>query len=102
MTADVVLERLGGEGIACGALAKPRSRGLLAQIHGRRVVIVGPERGLGDLLACLVRRLPAGWRPVLGTMGMAWLHGDVRPGGMRLIALLPGRILRRIVRPSRA
>jgi len=97
-TADILLRRLGGEGVACAALGEPLSPALLTQIAGERVVVVGHEPWLGQLLAGLVVGMPRATRLRLKKAGLAWLEGEARPGGMRLRALLPPRVVRDLVR----
>jgi phosphohistidine phosphatase len=100
-TADILLKGLGGEGVACADLTKSPSPGLLAQIHGTCVVAVGHEPWLGELVARLVQGPRVKPRIGLAKMGLGWLEGQIRPGGMRLRALLPGKVLRKIARISR-
>jgi phosphohistidine phosphatase len=97
-TADILLKRLGGEGVACAALGEPPSPALLTRIAGERVVIVGHEPWLGQLLAGLVVGMPRATRFRLKKAGLAWLEGEARPGGMRLRALLPPRVVRDLAR----
>jgi phosphohistidine phosphatase len=97
-TADVLLRRLGGEGVACAALGEPPSSGLLTQMAGERVVVVGHEPWLGQLVAGLVLGAPREVRFRLEKAGVAWLEGEARPGGMRLKALLPPKVLRDLAR----
>jgi phosphohistidine phosphatase len=97
-TADILLRRLGGEGVVCAALGEPPSPALLPQIAGERVVVVGHEPWLGQLLAELVLGTRQAMRFRLKKAGLAWLEGEARPGGMRLRALLPPRVGRDLAR----
>jgi phosphohistidine phosphatase len=64
-----------------------------------RVGFVGHEPWTSELLALLVTGATAhAGRVPFKKGGVAWLTGDVQPGGMTLQAMLPPRVLRRIRR----
>ncbi|HWN69470.1 MAG TPA: histidine phosphatase family protein [Haliangium sp.] len=66
-----------------------------------RVGFVGHEPWMAELLALLVTGATAhAERLTFKKGGVAWLTGEVQPGGMTLQAMLPPRVLRRIRRPS--
>jgi phosphohistidine phosphatase len=67
----------------------------IAACSGSSVALVGHEPWLSQLLAWLVvgsRDASAGLAFKKG--GLAWLSGEPVPGGMRLRAFLPPRVLR--------
>lgn len=84
------------------ALAAAPDAELLAAIGacaGSSVALVGHEPWLSQLLSWLVlgsRDAPAGLAFKKG--GLAWLSGEPAPGGMRLRAFLPPRVLRALAR----
>jgi phosphohistidine phosphatase len=90
-TANALSSLLNGESTVTRLLCVPPSDQLLAEIHGERVAVVGHEPHLSALVAMLAGA-PVSIR--LKPSGVAWLDGDPRPGGMRLRALLPPRVLR--------
>lgn len=64
-----------------------------------RVAFVGHEPWMGELLSLLVTGTVAhGGRLAFKKGGVAWLTGEVKPGGMMLQALAPPRVLRHIRR----
>jgi phosphohistidine phosphatase len=69
----------------------------LAAAGGDRVAVIGHEPWLGELVTLLVTGAThhADALP-LRKGGVAWLDGDPVPGGMRLRAFLPPRVLRRV------
>ncbi len=101
-TADLALGllRAGGAAEVAPHLAQPPGAELLAQISTTgvaRVAVIGHEPWLGELCALLLhgeRRL--GEAIPLKKGGVAHLEGTATPGGMRLQALLPPRVLRRL------
>jgi phosphohistidine phosphatase len=97
-TADILLRRLGGEGVACRGLDEAPSAELLAQMAGERVVVVGHEPWLGRLVTGLVLGAPRETRFRQEEVGVVWLEGEPHPGGMKMKALLPRRALRRLGR----
>lgn len=73
--------------------------GAIAACSGSSVALVGHEPWLSQLLAWLVvgsRDASAGLAFKKG--GLAWLSGEPVPGGMRLRAFLPPRVLRALAR----
>jgi phosphohistidine phosphatase len=85
--------------ISARLATEPRSELLteIAALDGSRVAVVGHEPYLGQLIALLT--LSSGQHGdalALKKGGVAWLEGDPAPGGMRVRAHLPPRILRRI------
>lgn len=105
-TAEILSAELGGEHELCvsAALARVPDATLLAELRGARVVLVGHEPWLSDLLLWLA----LGWRVhepdgraarvELRKGGLAQLRGEPRPGEMRLVALHTPRSLRRAAR----
>lgn len=105
-TAEILSAEFGGdhELRVSAALARPPDERLLAELSGERVVLVGHEPWLTDLLLWLT----LGWRVLepsgcsarveLRKGGVAHLAGDPRPGEMRLVALYTPRVLRRCAR----
>jgi phosphohistidine phosphatase len=90
-----------GETIVDPALASPPGPDLLSSLHGARVALVGHEPWLAELITLLLfdRRSRAAddQAPfVLKKGGVAWLEGDAQPGAMKLRALLPPGVLRRV------
>lgn len=66
-----------------------------------RVGFVGHEPWMSELLALLVTGTTAhAGRMPFKKGGVAWLAGELAPGGMTLQAMLPPRVLRRIRKPS--
>ena len=62
-----------------------------------RVGVIGHEPWLGELIALLTTGEPRhGETLALKKGGVALLEGTIAPGGMRLRALLPPKILRRL------
>jgi phosphohistidine phosphatase len=100
-SADILLRRLGGEGVACRGLDQPPSAELLAQMAGEKVVVVGHEPWLGRLVAGLVLGAPRETRFRLEEAGVAWLEGEARLGGMKVKALLPRRAVRSLGRKGK-
>ena len=98
---DILLKRLGGEGVASAALAAPPSSGLLAQMKGERVVLVGHEPWLEQLITWLVLGAPGKASFHIKQAGVTWLEGKARPGAMRLKAVLPPKVVRSLARCRR-
>lgn len=93
-TADALAALLDGESTVTNLLCAPPNEALLAEIVGKRVAVVGHEPHLGSLAAWLIQG-DADQRDAFAFMpGLAWLSGELRPGKMRLRALLPPRVLR--------
>ncbi len=100
-TADLLMGLVDGESEVTPALAEPPGPSLLELLGGfgeeDRVGLVGHEPWLSQLAAWLVlgeRERAAAL--VFKKGGVAWLEGPPRPGGMRLLALLPPSVLRAI------
>lgn len=100
-TANALMRRVDGESAVSGELLESPSTALLERIHGHRILIVGHEPWLGQLACWLVLGRPEKGRFDLAQGGVAWLVGELRPGGMRLNALLHSRALRALVRGRR-
>jgi len=99
-TAELLTGILDGESRVTPSLAEAPSAQLLEELAGlnaERVAIVGHEPWLGELCAWLVAGDPGlATRFVLEKGGVAWLCGTPQPGGMRLQAWFPPRVLRRV------
>lgn len=101
-TADLALSLLRGTGSAevCTQLTQsPRSELLtaIASTGVPRVAVIGHEPWLGELIALLTTAESRHGETIpLKKGGVALLGGAVAPGGMRLHALLPPRVLRRL------
>lgn len=100
-TAEFLAEKAHGELRVVDALAAAPDGELLELLTGcagSSVALVGHEPWLSQLTAWLVfgsREANAGLAFKKG--GLAWLSGTPRPGGMRLRAFLPPRVLRALV-----
>jgi len=102
-TAEILSAELGHGHELCvsAALARAPDEHLLADLRAERVVFVGHEPWLTDLLLWLA----LGWRVheasghaariTLRKGGLAQLRGEPRPGEMRLVGLYTPRSLRR-------
>ncbi|MCS7219392.1 MAG: histidine phosphatase family protein [Thermus sp.] len=102
-TAEMLSDLLQGESRVTPHLALPPSPALLEEIPKEgRVALVGHEPYLSGLLAWLLlgdflgesARGDLGERFPLKKGGVAWLEGEVRPGGMCLRALFPPKVFR--------
>lgn len=83
--------------VATEALCEPPRPELLALIAetGDQVAVVGHEPWLGELIAWLVFGDPKhGDAILLKKGGVAWLDGRAVPGGMKLRAIYPPKLLR--------
>ncbi len=78
------------------ALAEPPGPALLARLCAPRTALVGHEPFLGQWLDLLLLGRQSAHPWAFKKAGVAWLEGEPTPGGMRLIALLPPRVTRRI------
>jgi phosphohistidine phosphatase len=68
----------------------------LAAAGGDRIAVIGHEPWLGDLLSLLLTGSTAHADTLpFKKGGVAWLDGTATPGGMKLVAFLPPRVLRR-------
>jgi phosphohistidine phosphatase len=71
--------------------------GVIASTGAGRVAVVGHEPWLGELVAMLTAGAPTlGEAIPFKKGGVACLEGTLAPGGMRLRALLPPSVLRKI------
>lgn len=96
-TADLLMPLVDGESIVDLRLIQTPEPALIQELSGQRVVIVGHQPWLGELLTCLVAGSSVrGEQFVLGKGSVAWLQGELRSGGMSLKALLPAKVLRAI------
>ena len=90
-TADLLRPLLAGEFEVTPLLAAPPDIELL---HTLRTALVGHEPWLSELCAYLILGERRGEMFVFKKGGVAHLEGLPSPGGMRLLALLPPRLLR--------
>lgn len=97
-TAELLASLVDGECEVSALLTAAPSDELLAQLHGRTVALVGHEPHLSALLAWLLVGAPGRGAFVLKKGGVARLEGKPAPGGMRLVALLPPKVLRELGR----
>lgn len=96
-TANLLGDVLKGESEVTPYLAEPPSTKLLKTLQGERVALVGHEPWTGQLCALLLLGDPdSAGAFEFKKGGVARLGGDPKPGGMKLLALLNPRILRRI------
>ena len=97
-TASALARLLDGSSAVEMGLAREPDEELLTRLEGERVAVVGHEPWMGQLLSLLVTGTPAhGERFPFKKAGVAWLDGErAAPGGMRLVAQLPPRVLRRL------
>jgi phosphohistidine phosphatase len=98
-TADAIASCIEGESVVTNGLCVPPSEELLAKIVGEHVAVVCEEPYWRPLAAWLLnvdadRHESFALKPA----GVAWLSGELTPGGMRLKSLLSARVLRTIAR----
>lgn len=93
-TADLLCPLLAGEFEVTPLLAAPPDIELLRTLRGERIALVGHEPWLSELCAYLMLGEHRGEMFVFKKGGVAHLEGLPSPGGMRLLALLPPRLLR--------
>jgi phosphohistidine phosphatase len=95
-TAELLEPVSDGDAIPTDLLCAPPSLELLALIAEQdRTAVVGHQPWLGELVAWLVLGDPShGDAFELKKAGLAWLEGNAMPGGMKLRALVPPRLLR--------
>ena len=93
-TAELMMGLLEGESEVTPHLAASPSPKLLKQLRGESVALVGHEPWMGELCAWLVTGQMNGAAFPFKKGGVAWLEGNPTPGGMRLIAFLPPKVLR--------
>lgn len=96
-TAEIVSEASGTPVEILAALAALPTEQLLAELRGEDAMAVGHEPWISQLCAWLaVGRIGAAGGFPFKKGGAAVLEGEPTPGGMRIVALLPPRILRRL------
>jgi phosphohistidine phosphatase len=67
---------------------------LLERLSGDQVAVVGHEPWISELLSLLVVGSPEHGRGFVFKKGsVAWLAGELRPGGMTLCAFYPPQVL---------
>jgi phosphohistidine phosphatase len=93
-TAELVMPLVDGKLTPDKRLAAPPTPSLLTALDGERVGVVGHEPYLTELCGMLTGTHAQAF--VLDKGGVAWLSGDLKPGGMKLLALFPSRTLRRL------
>jgi len=93
-TADLLTPVLDGQSEVTPYLADSPGPELLGIIQGSSVALVGHEPWISDLCAWLViGEMRGEWFP-FKKGGVAKLEGDLKPGGMKLAAFLPPKVLR--------
>jgi phosphohistidine phosphatase len=98
-TADLVAPTVQGETVVTSNLARAPGEPLLAEIRGDVVALVGHEPMLSSLAAWLVLGDKSrGAKFELKKGGAIVLDGELRPGAMRVVALLPPKALRKMAR----
>jgi phosphohistidine phosphatase len=94
-TAEIVADACAAPVEVLPALAALPSEQLLAELRGADALAVGHEPWISQLCAWLVvGRIGAAAGFPFKKGGAALLDGEPAPGGMRLVALLPPRVLR--------
>lgn len=93
-TAELLHTLVDGSFEVTPLLAEPPSRALLEACSGDRVAVVGHEPSLSALLSWLVLGRPSAGRFEMKKGAVACLEGDVGPGAMKLVWLLPPRFAR--------
>lgn len=94
-TAELLGPVLDGEAVCSPDLARPPGQGLLDDLMGERVALVGHEPWMGELVAWLITGAQAdGSGFAFKRGGVAWLEGRPKPGRMALRAFLPPKVLR--------
>jgi phosphohistidine phosphatase len=96
-TANLLTELLDGESVVEQGLARAPDAELIGRLQGERAAAIGHEPWMSELLSLLV----AGNKVIATSLdfkkgGIAWLEGEPRPKGMRLLAFIPPRVLRRL------
>jgi phosphohistidine phosphatase len=103
-TAALLAPILDGPCRATPLLADDPDEGVIAELAAQattatRAALVGHEPWMGELASLLVTGTVAhGERFPFRKGGVAWLEGEVRPGGMAVRALMPPRVLRAVTR----
>ncbi len=94
-TAELLGPVLDSEVVCSPALACPPGQGLLADLVGERVALVGHQPWLGELVTWLITGAQSdGSGFAFKRGGVAWLEGQPKPGRMALRAFLPPKVLR--------
>lgn len=94
-TASLLAPVLKGDLLTAQALARPPDASLLDEIDKTPAALVGHEPWMSEWLALLVAGSNAsGAMVAFKKGGVAWLEGQLRPGGMTLRAYLPPKVLR--------
>ena len=94
-TAQGLAALVEGESLVAPELARRPTSALLDRLDAERVALVGHQPWLGELAGLLLAGDPhAGVMLELKKGSVAWLEGDARAGGMKLVALIPPRLLR--------
>ena len=97
-TAELLHRILDGESRVEPGLAREPDAELAARLaQGERVAAVGHEPWMSELLALLVSGSKTHAARFAFKKGqVAWLEGEAKARGMRLVASLPTRVLRRL------
>lgn len=97
-TAELLHRILDGESAVEPGLAREPDAELAARLaRGQRVAAVGHEPWMSELLALLLTGSKAHAERFAFKKGqVAWLEGEPKARGMRLVASLPPRVLRRV------
>jgi phosphohistidine phosphatase len=95
-TAELLTPLLDGDTEVSPLLTAAPSAELLSSLRGDALAVVGHEPHLSSLLAWLIAGPSSTARVSLKKGAVARLEGAPRPGGMRLTALLPLKVLRRL------
>ena len=94
-TASLLVPVLNGELLPAPGLARPPDASLLDEIDETPAALVGHEPWMSQWLVLLVAGSQAsGAMVAFKKGGVAWLDGQLRPGGMILRAYLPPKVLR--------
>src|SRR5262245_48268662 len=92
--AELLAPLLKGELVELPELAMAPGAALFERVHGDRVALVGHAPWLDELLSLLViGSTETGRGLALKKGGVAWLEGEMQPGGMQLVALFPPQVL---------
>lgn len=86
-TAELLVPLLEGETAVEPLLAAAPGAELIERLAGERVAAVGHEPWTGELASILLTGAPDRARVAFGKGTVAWLHGELRPGGMALAGL---------------
>ena len=94
-TAALLAPVLSGELLPARALARPPDACFLDEIDQTPAALVGHEPWMSEWLAMLVAGSKAsGAMVAFKKGGVAWLEGQLRPGGMIIRGYLPPKVLR--------